>query len=160
LSSAVADKPQRTAGPAAFGSGEFLPCFIYAGPPRQVGEDLIITFNIGAEVTGVFNGSLTGTEMDVVHRDGSITLHGSALFTGSFNGGPEGTLVYTYEGIGSVVNGHETLHAVARQGSGGLAGIVVEATAEGDLLPPPPPPGCDGDFGGHGTYNARIIVGR
>jgi hypothetical protein len=111
-------------------------------------------------VTGVFNGSLTGTEMDVVHRDGSITLHGSALFTGSFNGGPEGTLVYTYEGIGSVVNGHETLHAVARQGSGGLAGIIVEATAEGDLLPPPPPPGCDGDFGGHGTYNARIIVGR
>ena len=158
--SSAADRAGRAVSTPVFGSGEFLPCFSYAGPPRPVGENVIINFNIGAEVTGTFNGSLTGVEMDVVHPDGSITLHGSALFTGSYNGGPEGTLIYTYEGIGNVINGHETLHAVARQGTGGLAGMVANVTAEGDLIPPPPPPGCDGDFGGHGTYNARIVLGR
>ena len=33
----------RTSTPA---SGGFFPCFNYAGPPRQVGDNLIITFNL------------------------------------------------------------------------------------------------------------------
>jgi len=59
-------------------------------------------------------------------------------------------------GIGSVVNGHEILRAVAKEGTGGLAGMVVEGTAEGDVGAPAP--GCD--FGGLGTYNVRIMFGR
>ena len=39
-------------------SGEFFPCFNYAGPPRQVGENMIITFNITGTATGTFNGSV------------------------------------------------------------------------------------------------------
>ena len=80
MTSAEAARPE----PA---SGEFFPCFNYAGPPRQVGENVIITFNIsGASSNGTLIGSVEGTELDVVHRDGSITLHGSFLFTGSVNG--------------------------------------------------------------------------
>ena len=38
-------------------SGEFFPCFNYAGSPRQVGENVIITFNI----SGSSNGALIGS---------------------------------------------------------------------------------------------------
>ena len=76
-----------------------------------------------------------GTELDVVHRDGSITLHGSALFTGSVNG-RSGTLLFTYTGIGNAVTGHETLHFVGRQGTGDLAGLHANLTAEGDVGAP------------------------
>ena len=54
------------------------------------------------------------------------------------------------------MNGHEILRAVAKEGTGGLAGMVVEGTAEGDVGAPAP--GCD--FGGLGTYNVRIVFGR
>src|SRR5262252_2699289 len=63
-------------------SGEFFPCFNYAGPPRQVGDNFIITFNVTGTITGTFTGSFVGTEMDVVHPDGSINLHGSSVFNG------------------------------------------------------------------------------
>ena len=56
-------------GPPLPASGGFFPCFTYAGPPRQVGENLIITFNITGTVTGTFTGSFTGAELDIVHRD-------------------------------------------------------------------------------------------
>jgi hypothetical protein len=32
------------------------PCFTYAGPPRQVGENTIVRFNTTSEVTGAFTG--------------------------------------------------------------------------------------------------------
>ena len=137
-------------------SGEFFPCFNYAGPPRQVGENLIITFNISGTSTGTFTGSsITGTELDVVHRDGSITLHGSILFTGSVNG-RSGTMLFTYEGIGNAVTGHETLRFVGRQGTGGLAGVYANITAEGDVGAPEP--GCD--LSGVGTYTGHVLFVR
>jgi hypothetical protein len=138
-------------GPPLPASGEFSPCFSYAGPPRQVGENLIITFNITGSSTDSLTGSLNGTEMDVVHPDGSINLHGSIVFAGSV-GNNSGTLLFTYEGIGNAVTGHENLHAVGGHGTGGLAGVNVNITLEGDLGG-----GCDGDFGGHGTYTGQIL---
>jgi len=146
MTSAEAARPE----PA---SGEFFPCFNYAGPPRQVGENVIITFNISGSSNGTFVGSVEGTELDVVHRDGSITLHGTFLFTGSVNGGPEGTLALTYEGIGNVVTGHETLRFVGRQGTGGLAGVYANLTAEGNVGAPSP--GCD--VSGAGTYAGHVV---
>jgi len=114
---------------------------------------LIITFNISGTSTGTFTGSsITGTELDVVHRDGSITLHGSILFTGSVNG-RSGTMLFSYEGIGNAVTGHETLRFVGRQGTGDLAGVYAELTAEGDLGAPNP--GCD--VSGTGTYTGHIL---
>ena len=139
-------------GPPLPASGGFFPCFNYAGPPRQVGDNLIITFNVTGTATGTFVGSFVGTEMQVVHRDGSINIHGSFVFTGSVNGS-SGTLLVTYEGIGNAVTGHENLQVVARQGTGGLAGVHANLTAEGDIGAPNP--GCD--LSGAGTYTGQIL---
>ena len=54
-------------------SGEFFPCFTYAGPPRQVGDNAIVTFNVTTTADWHPRSDLLeGTELDVVHRDGSI----------------------------------------------------------------------------------------
>jgi Protein of unknown function (DUF3224) len=151
LPSAEGVEPRGRPQPA---SGEFFPCFNYAGPPRQVGENLIITFNISnwRTSTGTLIGSAEGTELDVVHRDGSITLHGTALFTGSVNG-RSGTLLLNYEGIGNAVTGHETLHFTVGGGTGDLVGLHAELTAEGDIGAPSP--GCD--LSGAGTYTGWVL---
>src|SRR6266576_2919606 len=151
LPSAEALEPRARPQPA---SGEFFPCFNYAGLPRQVGENLIVTFNISnwRTSTGTLIGSAEGTELDVVHRDGSITLHGTFLFTGSVNG-RSGTMLFSYEGIGNAVTGHETLRFVGRQGTGDLAGVHANVTAEGDVGAPEP--GCD--LSGAGTYTGHVI---
>ena len=151
---ALSTLPRAEAGPPQPASGGFFPCFTYAGPPRQVGENLIITFNITVTVTGTFTGSFTGTELDIVHRDGSITKQGSAVFTGSVTGrSGTGTLHLSFEGIGNAVTGHENLQVVARQGTGGLAGVHANLTAEGDIGAPNP--GCD--LSGAGTYTGQIL---
>ena len=146
LPSAVASEPPIPA------SGGFFPCFNYAGPPQQVGDNLIITFNVTGTITGTFVGSFVNTEMQVVHPDGSINLHGSFVFTGSVNGS-SGTLVGTYEGIGNAVTGHENLHGVGGHGTDGLAGVYVNLTLEGDVGAPNP--GCD--LSGAGTYTGQIL---
>ena len=116
---------------------------------------MIITFNVTKTATGTLTGSLIGTELDIVHRDGSITLHGTALFTGSVDG-RSGTLLFAYNGIGNAVTGHENLRFAARQGTGNLAGVYLEGTAEGDLGAPNP--GCD--VSGAGTYNGHVVFAR
>ena len=151
---ALSTLPRAEAGTPQPASGQFSPCFNYAGPPRQVGENLIITFNISGTSNGTFTGSLAGTELNVVHRDGSITKHGSLVLTGSITGRPgTGTLHFTYEGIGNAVTGHEVLRGVARQGTGALSGVYVEETLEGDVGAPEP--GCA--LSGTGTYNGQIL---
>jgi hypothetical protein len=66
---ALSTLPSAEAGTPQPASGGFFPCFNYAGPPRQVGDNLIITFNVTGTITGTFVGSFVGTEMQVVHRD-------------------------------------------------------------------------------------------
>jgi hypothetical protein len=136
-------------------SGEFFPCFNYAGPPRQVGENVIVTFNISGTITGTIDGTYVGTELDVIHQDGSITLHGSLFFTGSFSD-RSGTVLASYEGIGNAVTGHETLHLVGRGTGGDLVGVHYQGTAEGDVGAPEP--GCD--LSGVGTYTGQIVFPR
>src|SRR6516162_4550530 len=141
-------------GPPQSASGQFVPCFNYAGPPRQVGENLIITFNVTVTVTGTFTGSFTGTELDIVHRDGSITKQGSAVLTGTVTGrSGTGTLHLSFEGIGNAVTGHETLRVTGTQGTDALSGVHLEATAEGDVGAPSQ--GCAPS--GTGTYNGQIL---
>jgi Protein of unknown function (DUF3224) len=153
--SSAADRAGRAADTPEPASGQFFPCFNYAGPPRQVGENVIIMFNVTTAATGTLTGSLVGTEMDVVHPDGSITLHGIALFTGSVDG-RSGTLLFTYNGIGNAVTGHETLRFVGRQGTGDLAGVSIHGTAEGNLGVPDP--GCDAS--GTGSYTGQVVFAR
>jgi hypothetical protein len=115
---------------------------------------LIITFNVTVPVTGTFTGSFVGTEMQVVHRDGSINLHGSVVETGQIDNN-SGTLVFTYEGIGNAVTGHETLRVAGTQGTGALSGVHLELVAEGDVGAPNQ--GCD--LSGAGTYTGQILFG-
>jgi hypothetical protein len=151
---ALSTLPRAEAGKPQPASGGFFPCFNYAGPPRQVGENLIITFNITGTVTGTFTGSFTGAELDIVHRDGHITKHGSAVLTGSVTGRPgTGTLHFSFEGIANAATGHEILHNVGTQGTGSLAGVNTNLTLEGDVGAPNP--GCD--LSGAGTYNGQIL---
>ena len=131
-------------GPPQSASGGFFPCFTQTSA-RQVGENLIITFDVTTTATGTFTGSLNGTELDVIHRDGSINLHGTALFTGTINGSPEGTLLFTYNGIGNANTGHETLHIVgSTRDWWSRWRTLPRRTAEGDRLGQIP--NCDGDF--------------
>ncbi len=155
LPSSEASRREPAAGRPEPASGGFFSCFNYAGPPRQFGDNLIITFNVSGPATGTFTGSSVGTEMDVVHPDGSITLHGILLFTGSIEG-RSGTLLLTYQGIGNAVTGHETLRFVGRMGTGDLAGIYANVTAEGDVGAPEP--GCD--LSGVGTYTGQVVFAR
>ena len=155
ITGALVTLPRVEGSPREPASGGFFPCFNFAGPPRQVGENLIVTFNISGTSNGTVTGSVVGTELDVVHRDGSITLHGAALFTGSVNG-RSGTMVFSWDGIGNAVTGHETVHFVGRQGSGDLAGTYVNVTAEGDVGAPSP--GCD--VSGEGTYSGYVVFAR
>jgi len=97
-------------------------------------------------------GSFDGTEMDVVHPDGSITLEGRLVFTGSV-GTRTGTLLVTYNGIGNINTGHENLRGVGRQGTLGLAGLHTEITLEGNVGAPSP--GCA--ISGAGTYTGQIV---
>ena len=151
---ALSTLPRAEAGTPQPASGQFSPCFNYAGPPRQAGENLIITFNITVTVTGTFTGSFTGTELDIVHRDGFITKHGSAVLTGSVTGRPgTGTLHFSFEGIANAVTGHEILHNVGTQGTGSLAGVNTNLTLEGDVGAPNP--GCN--LSGAGTYTGQIL---
>jgi hypothetical protein len=146
--------PSAEAGTPQAASGYFYPCFNFAGPPRQVGENLIIRFNVTGTGTGTFNGSLDGTELDVVHPDGSITLEGSLVFTGLVVGkSGSGTLNFTYTGIGNINTHHENLRAVGRQGTLALAGVCTEITLEGDVGAPIA--GCA--LSGAGTYTGQIL---
>jgi Protein of unknown function (DUF3224) len=153
IAGAALTLPGAEAGPPVTVTGGFFPCFTYAGPPHQVGENIIVTFNVVVDATGALTGQGVGTELDIIHRDGSITLHGTSLFTGSLNGGPEGTLLFSYTGIGNAVTGHENLRIVGRQGTDGLPGVHFQGTAEGDLGG-----ACDGDFGGQGTYDGHVVI--
>ena len=74
LSSAEASRP----APA---NGGFFPCFTYAGPPRQVGDNTIVTFNVTTTATGTFDGTLEGTELDIIHPDGSINSGNGMQFS-------------------------------------------------------------------------------
>src|SRR5438046_2098226 len=105
---ALSTLPRAEAGTPQPASGGFFPCFNYAAPPRQVGDNLIITFNVTGTSTGTFTGSFVGTEMQVVHSDGSINLHGSLVLTGSI-GNSSGTLVLRYEGMVNSGTGRDIL---------------------------------------------------
>ncbi len=79
-------------------------------------------------------------------------MHGTLLFNGSF-GERSGTFVFTYNGIGNAVTGHETLNFTGTQGTEGLAGIYTQGTAVGDLVPGTE----DCPIAGAGTYTGQIV---
>ena len=134
-------------GPA---SGGFNPCFNFAGPPSQAGSNTIITFNVTAQLTGTFTGSAIITERDIIHPDGTITLHGSGIFTDQSGCG---TFLFTYSGKGSALDGSESARIVGGQGTGCFAGLHTEGTFQGNLVGP----SAQCAVAGAGTYNVQVL---
>ena len=50
--------PNADAGPPVTITGGFFPCFTYVGPPRQVGENIIVRFNTTSDFSGAFTGQI------------------------------------------------------------------------------------------------------
>jgi hypothetical protein len=141
------------------GNGPSAPGFIAASGPwvdcnvvtdfKQVGRNLIITVDITETFSGTLDGCYTGTERDVVYRNGSATFHGSGIFTGVVNG-QSGTMVMIYEGTANA-QGVASANWVLEQGTGGLTNLHGQGTFEGTLVAlqtspctPPDPTVCDG----------------
>ena len=142
--------PSAEAGQPGPANGGFNPCFNFAGPPTQAGPNTIIVFNVTAALTGTFTGSAVITERDIVHPDGSITLHGSGIFTDQ---GGCGTFLFTYSGKGSAVDGSESAHFVGGRGTGCFAGLHTEGTFQGNLVGP----SGQCAVAGQGTYSGQIL---
>jgi len=154
--------PSAEAGTRTYATGDFFPCFNYisaqflpagSGPTNFI--TALITFKVTADITSTtFNGSLEGSELDVVHSsDGSIDLEGTLVFKGSLNGGPDGEMIFSYTGKGNKYTGSETLHLVGSRGTGGLAGVYFEGTAQGNVGGAKP--GCA--IAGNGTWTGYFI---
>ncbi len=118
------------------------------------GPNTIITLDITACLHGTFEGTLVGTERDVIRPNGTVTGQASGVFTGTVNG-RSGTCVFSL-----VVNVGMANHWVVDQGTGDLAGLSGQGTTQevsenGPGCPPsgfdcpvyPPPTGtCDDSF--------------
>src|SRR6266436_2519374 len=78
------------------------------------GPNTIITLDITACLHGTFEGTLVGTERDVIHPNGTVTGQASGVFIGTVNG-RSGTCVFSL-----VVNVGVANHWVVDQGTGDL----------------------------------------
>jgi len=99
------------------------------------GPNTIITLDITACFHGTFEGTLVGTERDVIHPNGTVTGQASGVFSGTVNG-RSGTCVFSL-----VVNVDVTNHWVVDQGTGDLAGLSGQGTIPFDAENGP---GCPG----------------
>jgi len=145
LPSAQADRPEQHGRV----SGNFYPCFHIANV-QQAGRNTIYTFSVTATFTGTFTGSAIITERDIIHPDGTITLHGSGIFTDQSGCG---TFLFTYSGKGSALDGSESARIVGGQGTGCFAGLHTEGTFQGNLVGP----SAQCAVAGAGTYNVQVL---
>jgi len=95
---------------------------------RTVGPNTIITSSITTCFHGTFEGTWVGTERDVIHPNGTVTIQASGVFSGTVNG-RSGTCVTSV-----VVNVPHTNHWVVDQGTGDLAGLHGQGTFQGDAI--------------------------
>src|SRR5437870_11265768 len=89
---------------------------------RTAGPSTIITLEITACLHETFEGTLVGTERDVIHPNGTVTGQASGVFSGTVNG-RSGTCVFSL-----VVNVGVANHWVVDQGTGDLAGLSGQGT--------------------------------
>jgi hypothetical protein len=140
-------------------SGSWLDCDIVTDF-QQVGPNQIITVDVTSTFNGTLDGCYTGTERDVVYKDGAATFHGSGIFTGVVNG-QSGTMVLTYEATANS-QGVSSGNWVLEQGTGGLTHLHGQGTFGGTFVDPqtsrcaPAAPAvCDGGMLG-GTYSGAL----
>ena len=94
---------------------------------RTVGPSTIITSSITTCFHGTFEGTWVGTERDVIHPNGTVTIQASGVFSGTVNG-RSGTCVFSLEV--SITRNGDVTHWVVDQGTGDLAGLHGQGTTQ------------------------------
>ena len=98
---------------------------------QTVGRNTIITLEETACFHGTFEGTWVGTERDVIHPNGTVTLQSSGVFSGTVNG-RSGTCVVS--ALATLTRNHDVAHWVVDQGTGDLAGLHGQGTTLGDAI--------------------------
>ena len=99
---------------------------------QTVGRNTIITLSETICFhDGTFEGGGPGTERDVIHPNGTVSIQASGVFSGTVNG-RSGTCVISTT-VTLTRNGAVT-HWVVDQGTGDLAGLHGQGTFQGTLL--------------------------
>ncbi len=94
---------------------------------QTVGQNTIITLEITTCFHGTFEGTAVGTERDVIHPNGTVSIQGSGVFSGTVNE-RSGTMVLSYQ-VAITRNGGVS-HWVVDQGTGDLAGLHGHGTTQ------------------------------
>ena len=99
---------------------------------QTVGRNTIITLSETICLhDGTFEGGGVGTERDVIHPNGTVSIQASGVFSGTVNG-RSGTCVISTT-VTLTRNGGVT-HWVVDQGTGDLAGLHGQGTNQGDAI--------------------------
>src|SRR5437667_4903868 len=106
---------------------------------QSSGPNTIITLSETGCFHGTFEGTWVGTERDVIHPNGTVTIQASGVFSGTVNG-RSGTCVLSVA-ANLTLNGDVT-HWVVDQGTGDLAGLHGQGTNPVDAIESGP--GCPG----------------
>ena len=98
---------------------------------QTVGRNTMITLEETGCFHGTFEGTWVGTERDVIHPNGTVTIQLSGVFSGTVNG-RSGTCVLSST-VALTRNGDVT-HWVVDQGTGDLAGLHGQGTNPTDAI--------------------------
>jgi hypothetical protein len=98
---------------------------------QTVGQNTIITLEETGCFHGTFEGTWVGTERDVIHPNGTVSLQASGVFSGTVNGG-SGTCVTSFSA--ALTGNGDVTHWVVDQGTGDLAGLHGQGTTQGDAI--------------------------
>ena len=98
---------------------------------RTVGRNTIITLEETGCFHGTFEGTWVGTERDVIHPNGTVTLQTSGVFSGTANG-RSGTCVTSFSA--ALTRNGDVTHWVVDQGTGDLAGVHGHGTFPTDAI--------------------------
>jgi hypothetical protein len=106
---------------------------------QTVGRNTIITLEETGCFHGTFEGTWVGTERDVIHPNGTVSIQASAVFSGTVNE-RSGTCVTSLQA--ALTRNGDVTHWVVDQGTGDLAGLHGQGTTLGDAIEHGP--GCPG----------------
>jgi hypothetical protein len=89
------------AAPPTQGSGGGTLTHSESSPPRMAGNNRIVDRQNGGFLVGTFDGEFEQFLRGVIHKDGTVTFHGTMIFTGVAGDCGTGTITLEMEGKGA-----------------------------------------------------------
>ena len=114
-------------------SGAFDIVVTYTGISTADGNT-ILQFTFLEQATGALTGIRVGSGTLILHPDGTLDAHNSGVFTGTIAGSGPGTAIWRVEASGTI--NALTGRFEVTMGSGGLAGVFVQASFSGAAVGP------------------------